>query len=328
MVQQLNLHSDRADWFQKAFSKMSGIALAVFLLASPLHSLAASYLLVKSGQGEIYTRFAESLESSLAAIDKTNTLTIITTTNYAAQPGISDSDKYDAIISAGIEASMAVSSINFKKTILMAMVPKESFETLSNSKQIRCNSTNCHVIFLGQPVERQLRLIKLALPNTKQIAVIGSKNSSQLINEISKSASKFGFSVNSSLASDESSVLTALNQNLANADVLMAIPDPVVFNRYTARAILLTAFHQHIPLFAYSNSFVRAGATLGIYSTPENIAEHVASLLSRKHLNPGIQHTMYPKYFTININQRAADALNIAIPDIQYLEAQLKTYEK
>ncbi len=209
----------------------------------------------------------------------------------------------------------------------MTMIPKESFETLGESKKLSC-SKNCHIIFLGQPVERQLRLIKLALPNTKQIAVFGSKNYIQLINEISKSANKFGFTINSILVSDENSVLTALNQNLTNTDVLMAIPDPTVFNRYTARAILLTAFHQHIPLFAYSKSFVRAGATLGIYSSPEDVARHVSALLTHRHQNPGMQQVMYPKYFTININQRAADALNIAVPNIQYLESKLKAYEK
>ena len=294
---------------------------------APAFSFAGSYLLINSGNSEIYTRFEHRLKTSLSDIDKTNSLVTRNVKTFTSHSAISDFTEYDAVISAGIEASIAISNSRINNPRLMAMVPRQSFNQLSTSGDISCKPANCHVIYLGQPVNRQLRLIKLALPNTKQIAVISSRYSAERLKEISDSATQFGININHIKAANEDSVLTELNQNLSKSDMLMAIPDPVVFNRNTARAILLSAFHQHIPLFAYSRSFVRAGATLGIYSTPEDIAQHVAELISHNSSISAAPHALYPKYFTIDINRRAADALDISIPDRQYLEKRLKTDE-
>lgn len=319
---------DRTGRKLTAILRYAGLVLAIYWLAYPPNCQADSYLLVKSGNGEIYNRFEHRLKLSLTRVDQTNKLTSSNAGTLSSEIGNPGILNYDAIISIGIEASIAVSRLHTKKSTLMAMVPRQSFNRLTASGDITCTPENCRVIFLSQPPARQLRLIKLALPDTRQIAVISSSYSSNLLDEIRKTAAQFGMTVNSISATDENAVLTELSRNLANTDLLMAIPDPVVFNRNTARAILLSAFHHRVPLFAYSRSFVRAGATLGIYSTPEDIAQHVAELLSARPLGHTIQHTLYPKYFTIDVNQRAADALEIAIPDVQTLKERLMQYEK
>jgi putative ABC transport system substrate-binding protein len=301
--------------------------LAACLLMSAFDCQAGSYLLVKSGNGDIYTRFENSLNVALANVNKNNTLIARDINAFRSQPDKPGMQKYDAIVSAGIEASIAVSNSHTGTPTLMSMLPQESYNKLSASGDITCKAKNCRVIFLDQPVTRQLRLLKLALPTAKQIAVISSSDSSQLLNEIAQTAVKYGLNINSIHVTDEDSVLTALNRDLASSDVLMAIPDPVVYNRNTARAILLSTFHQHIPLFAYSSSFVRAGATLGIYSTPEDIARHVADLLSQESKNTASSQGLYPKYFTIDVNQRAADALGITLPDAELLVKRLKVNE-
>lgn len=301
--------------------------LAFILLALPLYCHAGHYLLVKSGDNAIYTRFEKTLFTTLKEIDKKNQLTTSDVKKLGSQTGITDITHYDAIISAGVDASIAISNLKFNKTIIMAMLPKSSYLSLSKTKQIRCKN-NCQIIFLEQPIHRQLLLINLAFPDSKRIAVIGSDYSWAYVEEISRSAAMFGLILKPTLITDENSVLTALNKSLENTDVLMAIPDPVVFNRNTARAILLSAFHKNIPLFAYSSSFVQAGATIGLYSSPEDIAKCVTDSLSRSRSNKMTQHTIYPKYFTIKINQRAADALDIVIPDKKYLENRLIIDEK
>ena len=300
--------------------------LATSLLLLTIHCQAGSFLLIESSKGEIYNRFKSSLNQFL--IKNGNSLTTRNIDSFRPQGGIVGIQKYDAIVSAGIEASITISRIDTKTTILMAMVPKESYYELIHSGDIRCQVQNCRVLYLDQPVNRQLKTLKLALPASKRITAIGSKNSRRLLGEISRSAVGFGLNINVVEISDEYSALTALNNNLANSDLLMAIPDPVVYNRNTARAILLSAFHQHIPLFAYSRSFVRAGATIGIYSTPEDIARHVAELLTQKRIITSAQQNIYPKYYTIDINQRAAEALGLALPEVQLLTQKLKAYEK
>jgi putative ABC transport system substrate-binding protein len=289
---------------------------------------AGSYLLIESGHGEIYDRFAKSLDTTLAKTNKNHSLIIQDADSFIEKNNETGKAKFDAIICAGIEASIAVSSLHTNTTTIMSMLPKDSFYKLTAAGDITCSEKSCRVIFIDQPVARQFRLIQAALPNTKEITVISSNNSDLIMQEITKTATDFGFHINGIRASDEDDVLTAINQSLASSDLLLAIPDPVIYNRNTARAILLSAFHQRIPIFAYSKSFVRAGAILGIYSTPENIAQYVAELLAQAPKISTTPNTLYPKYFTIDVNLRAADALGITLPEIETLEKRLMAHEK
>lgn len=302
--------------------------LAVFLLLLAFQCQAGSYLLIKSGNGEIYTRFEKSLSLMLANINQQNNLTTRDIDSFNSRHNMPDLSNFDAIISAGIEASIAISNSHTNTPTIMAMLPMESYKELSMSGKINCSIKNCHVVLIDQPVKRQLQLLILALPGAKQISIISSHESNHLLVAIRQSASKYGITINNITVSDEDGVLSALNQDLNGSDVLMAIPDTIVYNRNTARAILLSAFHRRIPLFAYSRSFVRAGATLGIYSTPEDIARQVAEMLSEKSKNQALPLVIYPKYYSIDVNQRAAEALGINIPDAALLVKRLKAYEK
>lgn len=308
--------------------RLASLTLLCFLLGAFTPCQANSFLLVNSGSGKIYHQFKNRLSTTLKNINPNNTLTTLTLKNRNPHINNLISSNYDAVISAGIEASIAVSRNDIHTTIIMAMLPGQSYRKLSANGEISCLPRNCHVILLNQPIDRQLRLLKLALPDRKHIAVIGSENSRTLFNQLNQTAAKFGLTINSTIIPDASHLLAALNQTLPQSDVLMATPDPVIYNRNTARAILLTSFNDHIPLFAYSHSFVLAGATLGIYSTPEDIARHVANLLSRHSQLKKLPQVLYPKYFSVDVNRRAANALNIDIPDTKLLVQRLKAYEK
>lgn len=308
--------------------QLLSLALLCLLLGTIMPCHANTFLLVNSGNGKIYHRFENRLSTTLKDIDPKNTLTTITLKNLNSHINILTTNNYDAVISAGIEASIAISHNNIRTPIIMAMLPRQSYQKLSASSEIVCKPQNCHVILLNQPIARQLRLLKLALPDRKRIAVIASKNSSALLKRIDRTASKFGLTINGMLIPNADHLLAALDQVLSESDVLMAIPDPLIYNRNTARAILLTSFNNHIPLFAYSHSFVLAGATLGIYSTPEDIARHVANLLSELSHLKKLPNILYPKYFSIDVNRRAADALDINIPNTKLLVQRLKAYEK
>lgn len=283
---------------------------------------AATYLLVKSGEGEIYHRFQIMLGKTLNEINQDNHLITKSLVEFDNNP---DTKGYDAVISAGIEASAGISNKAIKKPVIMSMLPQESYAELAASGSLVCNHSNCRIIYLDQPVSRQLRLMRLALPGAKIITVIGTVQSSSLRKRIVAQAPEFGFQVNNIAVPGEPGLLDAVQEDLTGTDILMAIPDPVIYNRNTARAVLLSTFNQRIPLFAYSKSFVRAGATFGIYSSPEDLARQVAELVCCiEQIKPQF---IFPKYFTIDVNQHAAEALGISIRNAASLEQALSDHE-
>lgn len=303
------------------------ICIALLAMFS-LRVYAGSYLLVNSGNGTIYQRFSDALQKEIARPAKNNTLTTITLKQFNKNINTYLAAGYTTIISTGIEAGIAISQNDNHNTIIMAMMPRLSYQNLTRKGELSCVPANCQVIYLDQPIKRQIRLLKLAFPDRTTVGVIGSPRSIRLINKIQATANTFSLSTKKIIVNNENELISTLNQGLGGIDVLMAIPDPIVYNQNTARAILLATFNQHIPLFAYSRSFVRAGAIIGVYSTPEQIAHHVSDILTTQSANHPDTNLHYPKYFSVDINQRAAEALNISLPNANSLKKRLEKDEK
>jgi len=74
-------------------------------------------------------------------------------------------------------------------------------------------------------------------------------------------------------------------------------------------------------VLAFSQSYVNAGATLGIYSTPEQLGREAAELAGAALAAPGTELPAphYPRYFSVQVNQHVARSLGLAIPDAQSL---------
>lgn len=304
------------------------IGLCVVLFASGFICHAETILLISSGNGDIYSRFEKKLLSAVKSAKPENKLKILSVAAFEENFQQLPAGRFSCVVTTGVQASLALSRANYTGNTVMAMLPLHAVDDLLRSKSINCTSPQCHAVVLDQPAKRQLRLLALAFPDRKRITVIGSKYSQSKIQRIEQDAPEFNLSVKSIYASNEDELIDVLNNGLSDTNILMTLPDPAVYNRNTARAVLLSTFSQRIPLFAYSRSFVLAGATLGLYSTPEDIALYVADLLDKPALAEKLPRVLYPKYFSIDINQRAADALGVTIPDASYLLRQLTAHEK
>ena len=76
-------------------------------------------------------------------------------------------------------------------------------------------------------------------------------------------------------------IYPALTKVLASADVILAMPDPMIFNNGTIHNILLAAYREERPLIGFSPAYVRAGALAAVYSTPQQIAHQIAETIQR-----------------------------------------------
>ena len=68
-----------------------------------------------------------------------------------------------------------------------------------------------------------------------------------------------------------------------NPDVILVVPDHNIMTVATVRTLLRKSLDRRVPIFAYSASFVRAGALCGIHAGVEGQGEAVAKLL-RMHI--------------------------------------------
>jgi ABC-type uncharacterized transport system substrate-binding protein len=72
-------------------------------------------------------------------------------------------------------------------------------------------------------------------------------------------------------------------------------------------------------------AYVKAGAIAAVYSSPEEIGEHIGEsigqfLKHRGRINP--THS-FPKYFSVSTNKSVADSLKILLPPVEIIESNL-----
>ena len=128
---------------------------------------------------------------------------------------------------------------------------------------------------------------------------------------------------------EDSNPVVTLDAMLGSIDVFLAVPDPVVFNRYSVKSILLSTYHKSIPVIGFSSALVTAGGLIAVHSTPAQIAHQAADLM-RELLASGnwtLPPSQYPRLFSVVENQQVARSLGIQLPAATQLEQRLYRLE-
>jgi len=229
------------------------------------------------------------------------------------------------IVTVGVAAAEAALAAPSDAPVLGALIPKAAFEALACNDLRQRAPRRCSAVFLDQPIDRQLALIRAAFPERLRLgAVLGpaSESSAPMLGE---AARRHGLSLEVRTVKESADLYRALESVLAESDVLLAVPDRAVLTTSSARSLLISAYRDQVPVAAFSESYVTAGATLAVYSTPQQIgrqaAEAAAGFLSKDPAE--LPAPRYPKYFSVKVNQQVARSLGLAIPDEQTLHDRI-----
>lgn len=105
-----------------------------------------------------------------------------------------------------------------------------------------------------------------------------------------------------------------LSRMLGNIDILLALPDTRINNSKTITSILTTSCRNHIPVVAFSSAYVKAGATVAVVTSLNDISQQVSDV-AIKTLNNNSTGTqsMSADYFSVSINFDVARSLGIAL---------------
>jgi ABC-type uncharacterized transport system substrate-binding protein len=230
------------------------------------------------------------------------------------------------IVAFGTQATAAVIKDTSNIPVLSAFIPRISFNAITaNLHEKNANGIfrrqGITAIYLDQPIERRLNLIRLLLPKAHTIGSVLGPETASYKDEIKAAAKRLRFSLTTEVVHSESALLPALNKVLSASDVLLAVVDPLVFNRGTAQSVLLTSYRYRVPLIGISPSYTRAGALAAVYSSPKQVAEDVGgTVLQFFGKIPGsLPPPMYPLDFSVSINKSVARSLGVR----PYSEAEL-----
>lgn len=177
-------------------------------------------------------------------------------------------------------------------------------------------------VYLDQPLERQLALLRLAVPGRDRIGVLLGPDSGRYRNAIGNAIRSGGLHESIALIDGAEQIAEGLRACLSDSDVLMTIPDAEIFSGNTARNILLAAYRHRVPVLGYSAAFVRAGALMAVYSTPEQIGRQAAGLAAEI-LAGRLPAAEEPQEFNVAVNANVARAFGLVL-DEDRLAQQLR----
>lgn len=301
-------------------------ALAMFLAAlAPAGAAAPAVVIVTSERSPDYVEAIEAISAELARGGYFRSdLTVITASELTTLWLSSTSPRL--IVALGTPAAQALVRTESKLPQLFALLTRHSFENLFSGR----NTPPPHpvsAVYLDQPVSRQLDLLRLALPEHRHIGLLLGPASQSLAPMLERVAAERGFRLSSATVEDSQSLYPALQQVVNEADILLAIADPLVFNANTIQNILLTTFRARVPLFAFSPAYVKAGALLAIYSTPGQFGAQAGGIARAFLQGKSLPAPQYPVEFTVSVNPHVARSLGLSL-DPSALSKRLSQREK
>jgi ABC-type uncharacterized transport system substrate-binding protein len=308
--------------------------LAAALLAAALagpRPVAATHtqvLAVTAAHSPAHAEVIAALRAKLDDAPERRVALRVTTVAELAQDTADGGDRPapDLILTVGTEAAAAVLHGQPAAPVYCSLLPQAAYSPLLAGGERAPTSS---ALYLDQPVARQLRLIRLALPRLARIGVVLGPESRQGEAALRRAAAGLGLTLRVEVIHEERHLVGALHRVMDEADVLLAVPDPLVFNRHTAQSVLLATYRLGKPVVGYSRAYVGAGALLAVYSTPAQIGRQLGEwLLARPEPAGRLPPPRHPRYFSVDVNERVAHSLGYEIVPEEELARRLLEADK
>lgn len=241
------------------------------------------------------------------------------TENTDALPGM--------IVTVGTQAAKLTALQHASVPILHTLLPRQAYLDLARERT-QDRARRHTAIYVDQPLRRQLNLVGFALPEHTRVAVILGPTTASLENELVTAARDRDLDLQARHLPSSTELIPLLNEVLEESDVLLSLPDPMVFNSSTLHHLLIATYHRKVPVMGFSRAFVEAGALLAVYSTPAQTGRQAAEIVRQALQAPvrPLPPPQYPKYFAVAVNRRVAASLGLDIPDEQTLLNRLQDH--
>lgn len=203
--------------------------------------------------------------------------------------------------------------------VFAGLLPRATYEAVA--RELPAGSS---AVWLDQPVERHFTLLARAFPRQRRVGVLLGPQVQARVPELETAARQAGWRLAlSPLIQTVRDVPLALNAVLDNSDVLLALPDPAVFSNETLQNILIASYRQRVPLVGYTESQVRSGATLGLYTRLTDVSRQLTDGLIAWVASGRLPAPAPAFRGAVAVNAQVARSLDLELPDESILENSL-----
>ncbi|HET9643459.1 MAG TPA: hypothetical protein VFP68_08910 [Burkholderiaceae bacterium] len=220
----------------------------------------------------------------------------------------------DAIyLTVGPAALQGALKVELKAAILSLYTSSHSYRQVLASAVPSTSSRRITAIYAEASPEHQLRLISAIFQRRVLVGVLITSSTSHLEPWLQHAARESNLDIQIHMVPPGANVVRELNR-LANAHVLLALPDPVIYSPDNVREVLESTYRRGQPMVGFSQGMVRAGVIASAYSSADDIAAQAQELIPAIEAG-AVPETGYPIYWRVAVNEQVARSLNIVITD-------------
>ena len=312
-------------WAGRARGWLVGLSLMFALSIGGVAHAARSILVVKSDSSEIYAGVEASLKARLEELCQVQSCgdpQLLSIEAGRIENGEVLNVQPDLVVTVGSRAARALQANPSAAPVLFTLLPSND-PAYAQERRLRPGDS---IIFVDQPLERQLRLILQIRPVPSTVGVLLGPRGNETVDQLRHEADRLGLSIVTERVDAEADLGRSIKRLLHKSDVLLTLPDPSIYNRKTIFNILLSSYHGKVPVIGFSSAYVTAGALASVYTSPEDVGHHAAEIAAQYLISGarGLPAPDHPHYFSIAVNPQVARSLNIDIPDAIELAKRLR----
>lgn len=285
---------------------------------------AATVAIVLSERSAGYLNVAKVLESEL----ERSGLAVGQVVQYAGAEWIAEraASAPKLVISLGAEALKQVLDNEGTIPVIAALLPRIGYERIVRESNRRLPN-QLTAVFLDQPFGRRVDLVKLVLPDAKRVGVLWGPESVVSQAALAQTLQGRGLGMVEGVVESSASLFGSLKSVLDEADIVFAVADPQVYSSSTIANVLLATYRARVPVMAFSPAYVKAGALMAIYATPQQIGVQAAGMARLALQGNTLPPPQYPHDFEISVNQHVARSLGLSL-DVRNLTEKLLSGSK
>jgi len=100
---------------------------------------------------------------------------------------------------------------------------------------------------------------------------------------------------------------------LTSASVLLAVPDPELYNAQVARAVLESTYRRRQGVIGFSKAMVGAGTLAAAYASVDDMVAQLGEMLDGLLAGQAVPEPQYPTYWRVALNESVARSLDVVI---------------
>ncbi len=194
--------------------------------------------------------------------------------------------------------------------MIALLVPRSGLEQAARGGSGRVGG-----IYLDQSFARQMRLLSLVMPESKQVGILLGPSSKTYARELGQVAKKAGLAADIKVVESRDEVAPTLRAMLSEADALLAVPDGLLYGGQMLQYVLLASYRHGVPLIGYSAPLVKAGAIASLVSTPSQLGRQGAALVRRLLDGGRMPPPLAPDEYDVRVNASVARSLGFAVDE-------------